>query len=372
MKVLGVAGIIMVLMFSLSFIPQLFTGPPAAGNNYTGIDNFTVGSVGYSDNFLAVTIPIGTFMAGEPQAESLGGASSFELQAGIFGTNAKETDVNVPHEIAPDLEKVEVAFEVVDTNRYGDLVVEWNGKEIYRGRSPTKQHKIEVAEDYVKTNNKLRIYCEGPGWYFWASTIYQIKDLRLSAIHGKAKIVPFRLTAEEVQSFGRGEVSFLTTDKAGRNLTIKVNGQTIYSKYPQTQDKAVFTYPDTGLQSGINMLVFTGEGGTFKVQEAKLEIYVLGNRMMKSRTFYLTEEQQKSMAAGKAALFLDFNAETVPANGELKITLNSKELELGKVLHGWNRARLADAAEGRNTLEFSGTGTWNIEMAAVGMEAKPG
>jgi hypothetical protein len=308
-------------------------------------------------------------VAGEPQEDVLGSVPAFEVSSGLFGATAKETAVDVPQEYMKDVEMAEVSFDVVNTNAYGELIVEWNGKEIMKGKAPSRHYNIEIQPDLVKSSNALRVYCNGPGWYFWASTVYEIKDFRASVVHGKAKTVPFRIASEELQSFDRGELSFLVSDKSGKNFTVSVNGRKIYNRYPETYVRVNFTYSDVQLKTGTNLITFMGEGGSFRVQEAKLEIYLLSARLVKSRTFYLSKEQYDFLSAGRKG-FIELDVSEASSSGSMKITLNGKELTPGRIQAGLNRVEFtaAEAAEGSNELEFSGDGAWNIPAGRVYLE----
>ena len=121
--VLITAAIFMVFVFILAGV-----GPWVSPGSYQmQVINFSVGKVGVVSDIPTRTDSFGSFVVGEEQSQELKSVPQFMVGASWLGGNAQEYQVSIPEWYLEEAEDVKISFKVYDTNRYGNLVVMWNG-----------------------------------------------------------------------------------------------------------------------------------------------------------------------------------------------------------------------------------------------------
>ncbi|MCK4714951.1 MAG: hypothetical protein KAT35_05210, partial [Candidatus Aenigmarchaeota archaeon] len=122
MWILAIALILIIAVGIFSyFVP--YTGPLT---NIT-ISSFSPGEVGYVQDFVARSTNLQTFTVGEEQTEILKAYPQLELATGLFGGNTEKAMIDVPDYLLETARGVSLSFFIYDTNRYGSLIVKWNG-----------------------------------------------------------------------------------------------------------------------------------------------------------------------------------------------------------------------------------------------------
>ena len=169
--VLAIALILIIVVGVFSyFVP--YTGPLT---NIT-ISTFSPGQVGYVQDFVARRIELRTFTVGEEQTELLRTWPQMELATSWLGGNSEKASVSVPDYLMETARGVRITFNVYQTNNYGNLVIKWNGREIMNQAAPQGQHELFIDKNDVRGSNSLEAYTTGPGFFFWASSVYIIKN----------------------------------------------------------------------------------------------------------------------------------------------------------------------------------------------------
>lgn len=364
--------IIAVIALAVFAVVGLYIGGPGAGpgpaaSNYTLMGNFSLGRVGYTGSSPIRTESIGSFTAGEPQIENMKSVADLRVATSLIGMERGEYIIGVEEGVLPEVREARISFDVDETNLYGNLVIKWNGKEVFRKGASPGHYSLTIEKEAVKAANRLEIYAEGPGALFWASTLYAIKDFRVNKVSGLAKIWPFSLGSGELQVFDRGEISFELGERGPGKLLIKVNGITVYNKEPKLEEKVGFTYADVPfLKAGNNLLVFSAENGSFRIVDAELGIYSLTNTQVRKRGFEMDSDMLEDFGMG----VLEFRVGRIVKDGGLEIKINGEYIEVGEIRGGINRITFGKdmLKEGNNDVEFSGTGAFDITEVTIGFE----
>ena len=351
--VLLAVAIVIIIVFSL-------TGPISTGQ-FEQIASFSVGDVGAVSNLPSRSIQLGSLTIGEPQKESLKSMPQLEVSTGLFDSKKYEFDVLVPDWLISDAKNVRITADVNDANRLNDIVVKWNGKEFYRGKPDAVS--FSISKEFVKSSNVFSIYAEGPGLAFWASNYYMLRNVDIDAEYGTAKIIPFQMLGQDIESFSRAELDFYGI---GSNpLAVKVNGKEIYAKTPRGAEKIMFDFSNTSLKAGTNVLSVFSEKPV-NLYDAKLNIFLSTSLVTRTNTFDITDMQYNAIGKGR----IDIRVDRVSSQRGLKVQLFGRQLTAPQPSAGILSVYFSknDAQIGRNTIDMSGTGSFYIGEVKVGIE----
>ena len=339
-------------------------GVGPGGGAVVTVAEFALGTVGYSEN-AARSSSLGSFTVGETQSEELRKVPQLEISAGWFGANSEKINVEAPSYLLENMRDVVIGFSVYDTNQYANLHVKWNGKEFY-SEKPSRGHvEVRIDANYVESSNTLDVYCDGPGLAFWAATVYTLRDFGVELEYGPSKLVAFTLGQSDLETLSKAELSFIGFGTSP--LRVKVNGYKIWEKVPNGVETVGFNFTGAPLKQGTNILSLDCPAGQASLNNAKLDIYLLTNQVTRTRSFEMTDSQYGLMKSQGYSGTVKFRVDSVSRPGELGIELNSNALHPGQPAEGWNSVSFSsgEGQTGTNTLEFSGTGYWDIGQVQV-------
>ena len=352
------------LLAASSFFPYYPEGAPAG---MRVLHNFTAGSVGYSADEASRSQSFGSFGVGVPQQEVLRSAPRMEITAGLFGSSGERFSIAVPGEVFEYLKGGGITFDVADTNQYGNLVILWNGAEVFGKKAARGKYSIVLEPSQIKEQNTLDVAAQGPGLLFWAATVYDIRDFSVFAEYGPAKFAEFDVSRDELETLDRFELSWFTANRRG-TLVIKVNGEDIFSRSPERTEKISFTDADLDealINAGTNRLTFAAVNGSFELQDVTLTTFSSRNQRTVKERFSLTGTQAASLKAkgGVVKLYV----ESIARAGELRVKLNEQAAGAAQAKTGWNSVSFDGslAQEGTNWIELGGTGSFDVGDVSV-------
>lgn len=354
---------IVIIVILLVFSAFVTVTPPLEEGEFTVLEEFSLGIVGASAESVSTTIRLGDFRVGETQEELLKEVIQMDISQGISGGVSKQLLIGVAPSFLEQNKGVKISFSVLEANPLGNLKISWNGKVFFNAK-PSGLTEFEIPPDFVKEENIVTVAAEGPGLQFWSATQYQVRNFRVFVLVGPQKIVPFELLPSELQTFDRGEVSFFGSGPG--LLEVKVNGVSIFSSQPAGPEIVEFTLGTVPLHGGNNILAFISTDSN-TLSGASLRIFSLESQLVKTRSFTLTEGQLASFAQKQGRI--SFIIDEFIRSGILEIKLNGKRLDLQVIQKGENiiSYSIQDLQEGDNTLEFSGTGAWEIPSVKLGI-----
>lgn len=349
--------------------PQQPSGPVV--NQTLNIANFTdIGTVGFSSDFQARSLGLGSFSVGETQEQNLKKLPKMVISTGLLTGSQKEYfTINVPSYYLDVQRGVEISFDVFETNQYGNLLIKWNGKAFLNQRAAPRVYTVTIGPEYVEEENSLEIVADGPGLLFWASTVYDIRNFEVNLLYGPSRLFAFELGQSELQAFNRGELSFYGFGDSG-TMDVKINGVSVWNRLPAGTEKVVFNFTTGPINLGNNIISLTAQNGIFNLDNVQLKLFLSTNEVRKSRGFTISEDQFKLLASGARTGGVEFYVDSILRGGSMTITLNSKQLDVAGVKVGWNTVNFdsSEARQGSNSLEFSGQGYWNIADVAIKLE----
>lgn len=131
-----------------------------------------------------------------------------------------------------------ISFSVSDTNNYGNLIVVFNGEEVLNKQAGRGDVVISIEKEKLKRNNEIIVRSGSPGFYFWANTVYVLKNVKFTAVFKGAfeKAIDFTLDDNEVNNFDHFQLTFAVRDYSTplQTLSVDINGQTVFNDNPPT------------------------------------------------------------------------------------------------------------------------------------------
>jgi hypothetical protein len=363
-----VIAIALVAIFMIISVIFPYSGiPGGAGTEDIMVAEFSLGTVGFTETE-PKSSDLGTFTVGEVQTEELKKVPQLEISAGWFGSNKEEFNILVPSHFREVMRDLVVTFNVKDTNEYANLNVEWNGKAFLAEKAPRGSYEVKIDANYIEDSNKLEVFADGPGLAFWAATVYTIRDFRVNLEYGPSRLVAFTLGQGDLDTFSKGELRFIGFGSS--NMRVKINGVKIYDAVPDGVIKVGFNFTDAPLKLGENIMSLDCPTGQVTLNNARLDLYVLTNQVSRTRTFEMTDSQFNLMDKQDKVGSLRFRVESTTRPGLLDIELNGNDLTVDTVTGGWNDVTFTadEIQSGDNTVEFSGTGFWDISDVQVLIE----
>jgi len=377
-------AVLLVVAFVIIGILMVFGAPLAdwgggPSGNYQLIASFSsIGSVGFSEQNVERTVDFGSFVLGRPQTESLkiGGSTSLPnlkvSSAAWFGITQPDTktfNINVGQHILNDLRNVKISFDTGDTNLLANLAIKWNGKEVFNKLANLNHYDVSVDRENVRGTNTLEISAENPGFQFWATNTYNLRNLKVTAEYGDEKFFSFEIYPNEMEAWHQGTLRFYTTSSQTGTITVKLNGHDIYREQNPTHLVSVaLNYSNIAhiAKMGDNILAMKADN-VFQIDNLNLDIVLSTTRAERTREFNITEEDYNLLGRTKGEI--SFTVERVLKPGEMTLELNGNRLSVGSVGTGEKKVEFThnEAHKGMNTLKFSGTGGWDISEVEVGI-----
>lgn len=363
MWVLLIAIILLVVVGVFSyFVP--YTGPLT---NIT-ISEFSPGEVGYTQDYAARTIDLKTFTVGEDQQSLLRSFPQMELITSLFGGNVETYQIAVPDYHLETARGVRIDFSIAQTNQYGNLVMKWNGREVANRKLSSGPYDLFIERQHVRESNTLEVSATGPGMLFWASTVYQLKNVNVNLEYGPQRVIPFEMLPSEMAKFDRAELSSYVTGTG--TLRITVNGAHVYSGTPQGVLREEFTLFDAPIRAGQNIITFIDDTGTYTMRDTLFKVFVTGDQSVARHRFNLTDEHFNFLANSIFRGRVMYRIDNIARSGSLDIQMNGRQVPAGTPRVGWNSASFtADMVDvGENVITMGGTGSFDISSAIVGLE----
>ncbi len=205
-----------------------------------------------------------------------------DVRRGWLRNEPHYLEFNLTEKELENMKKVEMGFEVEDTNELNEMKIDFNEEEIYSGYPGKGEvYGEEIDLDTVQQNNLFEIYAESSGWRFWAPTVYTLDVFEVSAtvLESEDMEFDFELDEEQAQSFEMGRL-VLRPDRfvSEEPLFIEVNGEIIFEERAEAPDRGSkwieFDYFDAELREGKNTIrMFTEKGGVYRFRGASLVVF---------------------------------------------------------------------------------------------------
>jgi hypothetical protein len=357
------AGIV-ILIIALAYFASI---PPGGIGLEVPVAELSVGSVGFTgDNMISRSY--GSFQVGLVNKETIKSTPQIQVSSSYFGAKAEKQEVRILNAYVPLAREAVLSFRVYDsTPYYGNLIIKWNGKELYKDGAEKGVYNLHIEKQYIREINNLEISCDGPGLQFWASTAYILRDFKIVLDYGSMKLIPFTLSSENLETFKNGALEFSPSGTG--NLIIKVNGAQVYSGIPENKESVKFDLFNAGISPGNNIIALSAPAGTITLNNVVLKIFLSTDQVARELNFDLTAANYSLFLQGYRGR-IDMQVLGMMKQGAMSITLNGKELSVPPLKKGTNTIYFSnqEALEGTNTLVFSSSGGWDVGTASIVLE----
>ncbi len=234
--------------------------------------------IGFTKEDKARTVSYDDFSLGSESSMRIKEILAQDISNGLFSNDELSLDVKLEQATVNEAAGATLAFEVVDTNNYGNLVISWNGKDYYSDKPPTGKISLKLPKESLKNGNKLGIKSTGPGARFWADSVYSLKNIKLDVLTVSKRTIFFETFPEEMPTWSSGMLNFRRSEYSSQDGIIKayVNGKLVYNRFPNEADK--IEIGPTDIRSGNNMVSLESVGGTFGLKNIFMNVFLWKNR----------------------------------------------------------------------------------------------
>lgn len=259
-------------------VPEKETEVTEKGGELTGA--FFVGQENETD-YKHFTVSDEPFSVSFKKRKSvLGELKNTTVKKGFLSDRSQEITFNLTKSQLNKLTSLSLRYVVEDTNSFGKLFIDLNGKEIFSGYpTPGQTESLKTNSSLLRKNNVLTISAGSSGMKFWAPTIYKLNNFTVSSkiLGRERKNFIFSLTKKQARNFEKGRIVLRPEEiKGDAPLVIQVNGRDVYRKRmkkPSTASVWV-DFEDAEMKEGKNRLTFsTDYNSTYRFRSGSFIVF---------------------------------------------------------------------------------------------------
>ena len=183
-------------------------------------------------------------------SETLESKESVQVTKGAFSESKEVFSVALPSDKLAITTGAHLELTILDTNQKGNLIVEFNGIELYNKKTSIGKIAIPLDKSLLNTTNIVSIRTTGPSVFqFWSKAVYKIEKvnfvINFQDISEREKT--FELDDNEILNFRHFQFQARVKEYSAplEQLIIKINNQLVYAAQPplvafnQTIDKDI-------------------------------------------------------------------------------------------------------------------------------------
>lgn len=170
-------------------------------------------------------------------SETLASKENLEVAKATFSESKAAFSVSFPVEKLVITTSAHLELVVTDTNKRGNLIVEFNGQELYNQKTDVGKIVIPLDKLVLNITNIVNIRTTGPSVFqFWSKAVYKIEKASLvinfQDISGQERT--FELSQSEAQNFHHFQLQARVKEYSTplEELIIRVNNQIVYATTP--------------------------------------------------------------------------------------------------------------------------------------------
>lgn len=171
-----------------------------------------------------------------------------------------------------------ILIDFVVTKGEGDLLVKFNGQEVFEGAvSGGNIAPISIENELLKKNNAIEFSVSSPGFMFWKTNQYYIDKIKAVATlydssHLSTKNT-FYISEDEFKDADKISMKYYPAcdSKKIGPLTIKVNTDSVYSGTPVCNIENQIEFGPERVRQGDNELVFSTTYGEYEINRIDLK-----------------------------------------------------------------------------------------------------
>jgi len=249
-----------------------------------------IGEVG-EDNIRHLFDSANLFGNSDPDSRIL--SNSLEIKSGLFGSLDQSLDFRVSE--LENLDEVTLSFAVLEAR--GNLILTLNGKQIFNQEiSPDIVKVIELPVEYLEEENNIELRVNPPGFAFWMTNKYSLKDINLNEKFEKSHtsdILEFSVSSSERNSIQDSDLDFYIYCRGepgiANILKVYLNDNLLFSELvPCIHEEHSVDVDNAYFESGVNELEFSVSGGNYLVSDIVIDNEISGD-VYPSYTFYISE-----------------------------------------------------------------------------------
>jgi hypothetical protein len=220
-------------------------------------------------------------------------SNSLEVKSGLFGSLDQTLDFRMD-----GLENLDVAtlsFAILEAK--GNLILTLNGKPIFNQELDKDIVKeIELPVEYLEEENNIELRVNPPGFAFWMTNKYLLKDIHLNENYEKSQtsdVLEFSVSSSERNSIQDSDLDFYIFCRGEPGIAnimkVYLNDNLLFSELvPCINEEHSVDVEQEYFESGINELEFTVSGGNYLVSDIVIDNEIAGD-VYPSYTFYISE-----------------------------------------------------------------------------------
>ena len=170
-------------------------------------------------------------------SETVASRENIAVSKGAFSESKEAFSVVIPADKLALTTSAHMEVFVVDANKRGNLIIEFNGQELHNAVTDLGKIVIPLDKSMLNTTNIVRIITTGPSIFqFWSKAFYDIEKLNLVTDFQDVseRERTFELSSNEVQNFRRFQLQTRIKEYSAplEELLVKINNQIVYAAKP--------------------------------------------------------------------------------------------------------------------------------------------
>lgn len=306
----------------------------------------------------------------------LGSLEETRIEKGFMADKSQTITFNLTRDQVSKISSLSFSLYVDQTNSFGKLLVDLNGKRIYsKFVKPERHYAFEANESLLKENNKLKIHAQSSGSKFWAPAIYILKNFtaRAKVLGRERKTFEFDLGKQQADNFRSGRlILYPEKFKPREPLAIQVNGRDVYRKITPMPGRPNLwiDFEDADVKQGTNKLTFlTGYNSSYKFRSGRMIIFWNSETSRITTRTVEVSSSQRNRLPGEITFKIEriegspgsLNLNIVKPGGDEKKILIQEVLKEGKTIS--IELTKNDVGTGENEIQFIVEGTGGFYLS---------
>ncbi len=186
----------------------------------------------------ARTIPLGDFAIMYAKgSETIYSQENVDISKGVFSGSKDAFSVTIPAEKQSIMTGARLEISIVDTNKKGNLIVEFNSIELYNRKTDVGKVVIPLDKSIINSTNIVNIRATGPSFIqFWAKSSYDVESVNfvINFEDTSERDAFFDLSRKEIDNFRHFQLQARVREYSSPvgELIVKINDQIVYAAKP--------------------------------------------------------------------------------------------------------------------------------------------
>lgn len=210
--------------------------------------------------------------------ETVSEKRAFTVERGLFVDNYKKFTGILTQEKLSMVTGGLIYLVIDDTNSVGNLIVEFNGQEVYNDNPDLGEVSIELDKNQIQKTNVIIVRADSPGLKFWTNNFYEIGRANFGIDYQGISFRDFTFTLDsnDITNFKLGRLSFRVANydpSRPNDMIVKINGQTTFRLIPTLGYYTETFGTEIPLSTGSNTISFSvGKEASYELEDVTLTI----------------------------------------------------------------------------------------------------